>query len=188
MQPARDGPGIGNRLGVPDVSAPSIQQIGGRCIPAASVPAATANEAAPMALRPFLLTLACAAAVTACSATVPPQPLGATCDAFRTARVIDQSVVIAPGGEARIVLCSNPTTGYTWGQPHLGDATVLQVVDRMYQAPAGASLPIAGAGGAEILTVRALAAGTTTLSLSYGQPWAGGTKGEWTYTLTATVQ
>jgi len=143
-----------------------------------------------MAVRPLLLIISCAAALTACSATASPQPqpLGATCDAFRAAPVIEQSVVIAPGGEARIVLCANPTTGYAWDEPRLTDATVLQVVDRTYEAPAGASVPVAGAGGAEILTIRGLVAGTTTLSMSYGQPWAGGAKGEWTYTLTATVQ
>ena len=141
-----------------------------------------------MALRRFLLTLVCAAAATACSATPPPEPLGATCDAFRAARVIEQSAVITTGAEATIVLCSNPTTGFAWDQPRLGDTAVLAVVDQAYQAPAGASLPPIGEAGAVILTVRGLRAGTTTLSISYGQPWAGGTKGEWTYKLSVTVR
>jgi predicted secreted protein len=141
-----------------------------------------------MALRSFLTTLVCAAAIAACSATAAPEPLGATCDTFRTARAIQQSGAVAVGAEARIVLCSNPSTGFTWGEPRIGEPSVLGLVDRRYQAPDVASLPIVGASGAEVLTVRGLAAGSTTLSVSYGQPWAGGAVDEWTYTLSVTVR
>jgi predicted secreted protein len=55
-------------------------------------------------------------------------------------------------------------------------------------APDGASLPVVGAAGGEVLTLRAGAAGTTTLLIEYGQPWEGGTKGTWTYQLSVTVE
>jgi predicted secreted protein len=141
-----------------------------------------------MALRSFLATLVCASALAACSPTPASEPLGATCDAFRTARAIEQSGEVAAGAEARIVLCSNPSTGFAWDEPRIGDPSVLGLVDRRYQAPDVASAPLVGAAGAEILTVRGLTPGTTTLAVSYGQPWAGGTKGEWTYTLSVTVR
>jgi predicted secreted protein len=141
-----------------------------------------------MALRSLLATLLCASALTACSTTQASEPLGATCDQFSTTPTIEQSGVIAAGTDAKIVLCSNPTTGFAWEEPQLGDTTVLRLVDHTYQAPDGASLPIMGAAGGEILTIRALAAGTTTLTIRYSQPWAGGTKGEWTYSLSVTVQ
>jgi len=141
-----------------------------------------------MALRSFLATLVCASALAACSATQATDPLGATCDAFRTMGVVEQSAVIAVGTEVRIVLCSNPSTGFAWDEPRLGNAALLRLVDRTYRAPDGASLPIVGSAGAEILTVRGLTAGITTLSISYGQPWAGGTKDEWTYKLSVTIQ
>ena len=96
--------------------------------------------------------------------------------------------MIAAGTGVRIVLCSNPSTGFSWEEPRLGDTSVLQLVDRTYQAPDGPNLPVVGAAGGEILTVRGLAAGTTTLSIRYSQPWAGGTKGEWTYSLSVTVK
>ena len=141
-----------------------------------------------MALRSFLATLLCASAITACSATQASEPLGATCDQFRARPTIEQSGVIAAGTDVTIVLCSNPSTGFSWEEPRLGDTSVLQLVDRTYQAPDGPNLPVVGAAGGEILTVRGLAAGTTTLSIRYSQPWAGGTKGEWTYSLSVTVK
>jgi inhibitor of cysteine peptidase len=45
-----------------------------------------------------------------------------------------------------------------------------------------------GAAGGEVVTLHALAAGTTTVALSYSQPWSGGTKGVWTYHLSVTVK
>ncbi len=96
--------------------------------------------------------------------------------------------MIAAGTDVRIVLCSNPSTGFAWDEPRIGDSAILQLVERSYQAPDGASLPIVGAAGGEIVTLHALAAGTTTLSIPYSQPWAGGTKGEWTYSLSVTVR
>ena len=141
-----------------------------------------------MAFRSVVATLLCASAITACSATQASEPLGATCDQFRARPAIEQSGVIAAGTGVRIVLCSNPSTGFSWEEPRLGDTSVLQLVDRTYQAPDGPNLPVVGAAGGEILTVRGLAAGTTTLSIRYSQPWAGGTKGEWTYSLSVTVK
>jgi predicted secreted protein len=141
-----------------------------------------------MALRSFLATLLCGSALAACSATAASEPLGATCDQLGTTRTVQQSGVVAAGTDVRIVLCSNPSTGFGWEDPQIGDSTVLRLVDRTYQAPDGASLPIVGAAGGEIVTLHALAAGTTTLSMRYSQPWAGGTKGEWTYSLSVTVR
>ncbi len=141
-----------------------------------------------MALRSFLATLLCASALAACSTTQASEARGATCDQFRTTPVVEQTDVIDAGSDLKVVICSNPSTGFSWDEPQLGDSSVLQLVDRTYQAPDTASLPVVGAAGAEVLTVRGLAAGTTTLSIRYSQPWVGGTKGEWTYRLSVTVR
>jgi predicted secreted protein len=129
--------------------------------------------------------------LAACSetqATQATQPLGATCDQFSATPAIQQSGVIAADADVRIVLCSNPSTGFAWEDPQIGDSSVVRLVGRTYQAPDGASLPIVGAAGGEILTIHALTAGTTTLTMRYSQPWAGGTKSAWTYTLSLTVK
>jgi predicted secreted protein len=141
-----------------------------------------------MAIRSFLAMLVCGSVLVACSASHAAEPLGSTCDQFQSTPTVEQSAVIAAGSDAKVVLCSNASTGYSWGEPQIGDTTVLQLVDRTYQAPDGASLPVVGAAGGEVLTIRAVAAGTTTLSIQYGQPWEGGTKGAWTYRLSVTVE
>jgi len=141
-----------------------------------------------MALRSFLATLLCASAIAACSTTQAAEPLGATCDQLQSTQTVEQTGEIAPGSDVNVVLCSNPSTGFAWEEPQLGDTSVVRLVDRSYQAPGGATLPVVGAAGGEVLTFRAVAAGTTTVSIRYSQPWAGGTEGEWTYRLSITVR
>ena len=141
-----------------------------------------------MALRSFLATLLCASAIAACSTTQAAEPLGATCDQLQSTQTVEQTGEIAPGSDVNVVLCSNPSTGFAWEESQLGDTSVVRLVDRSYQAPGGATLPVVGAAGGEVLTFRAVAAGTTTVSIRYSQPWAGGTKGEWTYRLSITVR
>lgn len=141
-----------------------------------------------MALRSFLATLLCASMLTACSATQAAEPLGATCDQLQATRTVEQSSVVTAGSDLTVILCSNPSTGFSWEDPQLADTAVLQLVDRSYQAPGDATMEIVGAAGGEVITLHAVAAGTTTMTISYSQPWAGGTKGEWTYRLSVTVQ
>ncbi len=141
-----------------------------------------------MAIRSLLATVLCTSALAACAATAAIEPAGATCDQFSSSPSIEQSRSIEAGTDLMVVLCSNATTGYAWGDALIADASVLRIADRTFQAPAASSLPIVGAAGGEVLTIRGVSPGTTTVSLSYGQPWAGGDKGAWTYSLTVTVQ
>ena len=140
-----------------------------------------------MAVRTFLSAILCALALAACSAADAAEPAGATCDQFGASPTIDQARSIEAGTDLVVVLCSNPTTGFAWGEPQIVDPSVIQLAGRTYQAPGAASSPIVGAAGAEILNIHAVASGTTTLSISYGQPWVGGIQGEWVYWLTVTV-
>jgi predicted secreted protein len=141
-----------------------------------------------MALRLFLASLLCASAIAACSATRAADPLGATCDQFQSTQTVEQTREIAAGSDISVALCSNPSTGFAWEEPTLGDSSVVRLVDRSYQAPGDATLPVVGAAGGEVLTFRSVAAGTATVSVRYSQPWVGGTKGEWTYRLSITVR
>ncbi len=141
-----------------------------------------------MAFRSLLRTLVWSVALAACAAPEATEPAGATCDQFASDPSMAQSRTIESGTELMVVLCSNPTTGFVWGDPGIGDTAVLQLVDHTYQAPEGSSLPIVGAAGSEIVTIRGAAPGSTTLSIGYGQPWAGGVQDEWTYVLSVTVQ
>ncbi len=141
-----------------------------------------------MALRSFLATLLFASALAACSVTQAAEPLGATCDQFQSSPAVQQSGVVVAGSDVKVVLCSNPSTGFAWEDPQVGDAAVAKLLDRSYQAPGATTLPVVGAAGGEVLTFHALAAGATTILVRYSQPWAGGTQGEWTYRLSMTVQ
>jgi predicted secreted protein len=140
-----------------------------------------------MLSRTFL-TLVLIGSISAACTSAQASALGATCDDFGRAPGIRQSVEIPVGGETTIVLCSNPSTGFGWTAPSVVDAGVLGLVDSSYAAPAAASLPIVGAAGGQVLRIRGLAAGRTTLSTSYDRSWAGGEKGQWTYALDVTVR
>lgn len=83
----------------------------------------------------------------------------------------DSTVTVSPGQTFLIALDANPTTGYSWSALPGFDTTVLAVDGSSYRGPAR-SLP--GAGGTEILVVRALAAGTTKLRLGYARPFEKG--------------
>jgi predicted secreted protein len=141
-----------------------------------------------MSLRPFLTTVVCVLVVAGCSATQAAEPLGATCDQFQSTKTVEQKSEVAAGSDVVVALCSNPTTGFSWDDPQLGDANVVRLVDRSYHAPSGDTLPVVGAAGGEVLRFHAATAGTTIISTRYSQPWVGGTEGEWTYRLAITVR
>ncbi len=133
-----------------------------------------------------LLALATVAACSSPAASSAPS-LGATCDQFASTPAVQQTTHLAVGATVTIDLCSNATTGYGWEPPTVADPAVVAVVSSAYEAPAAASPPIVGAAGRQVVTIKGLAVGTTTVAMSYGQPWVGGTKGAWTYQLTVTV-
>lgn len=81
------------------------------------------------------------------------------------------TVTVAAGQTFLIALDSNPTTGYSWSALPGFDAAVVTVVGSSYRGPDRA-LP--GAGGTQIVVLRALAPGTTKLRLGYARPFERG--------------
>jgi predicted secreted protein len=75
-----------------------------------------------------------------------------------------KQVEILENGSITITLDSNITTGYSWQLTGISDAEVLEKVDNPYESPTNGLL---GAGSKEILNLKALKAGTTTLSIVY---------------------
>ncbi len=126
--------------------------------------------------------------------------LTVSCDEFMAAQdpatgtaSLGQTVRLQPDGEVTLTLCSNASTGFSWEAPRY-DPAALALVSHVTQPPEG-SAP--GAAGSETWVFRALgcaatgssACGTSDVAFTYSQPWAGGTKGAWTFTLTVeTVQ
>ena len=92
------------------------------------------------------------------------------------------------GDQFKVTLCSNPTTGFAWQEPEISDAAIVSLTGKTFGAPVAGSGQAVGAAGTDNVTLKATAKGTSTVVLRYGQPWAGGTSSEWTYTLMVTVK
>jgi predicted secreted protein len=72
-------------------------------------------------------------------------------------------------GEAfSISLDSNPTTGYKWQLAHPRDGKFLKLIGSKYKAP---KTELAGTGGKEIWSFKALSVSQTTIVFEYVRPW-----------------
>ena len=75
--------------------------------------------------------------------------------------------------EITIKLESNITTGFKWNLSNETDANIISLVSSDYkQTPADKNL--VGAGGFETFTFQAKSKGSTTIILTYNQPWEKG--------------
>ena len=72
---------------------------------------------------------------------------------------------LRPRGELVVKLASNPTTGYYWSQVGGDDGIVTQLSDDYVADPAPDG--VVGSGGQQVITFQAVAAGKTSLVLSY---------------------
>ncbi|MFC2070002.1 protease inhibitor I42 family protein [Chloroflexota bacterium] len=88
------------------------------------------------------------------------------------------------GDKVYIELCSNPTTGFKWSYKMTGDSAVKEE-DYDFEEPDGDT---PGTSGIETWTFEGVSEGTTEISMEYSQPWDGGIKREWTYSITITVE
>jgi predicted secreted protein len=140
-------------------------------------------------LKPLLALLIVGLTAAGCaSASAKTTELGASCDQFGAQQHITATTEVAVGDQVKVTLCSNPTTGFSWQPPEISDAALVNIAGSSFIAPASDSAQVVGAAGADEVTLRAVAKGTSTVVLRYSQPWAGGTSGEWTYTLTVTAK
>jgi len=77
--------------------------------------------------------------------------------------------IVKVNKEFRIVLPSNPTTGYSWMTKF--DPNYLQLVNSTYIAyPTRPG--IVGSGGIQIFTFKAIKPGNTEITMQYQRPWA----------------
>ena len=77
---------------------------------------------------------------------------------------------VAAGATFTIILAANHTTGYSWQLAPLPHPAVVETVGSDYQTPPHAP-GMAGVGGWEIWTLRALAPHHATLTFHYQRPW-----------------
>ena len=99
----------------------------------------------------------------------------------------DPQVVIEKivGDEFRLVLESNPSTGYHWEAVGGLDSNVVELISKYYQSTSEVTL--VGGGGVEIWVFRATGVGQTTITLGYYPPSGSGAEPEKTQTFTVKV-
>ena len=108
-----------------------------------------------------------------------------SCDQFQDSHHSRNEIDLGVGDTITIDLCSNPTTGFHWEEnPDISDSTVLGQTSHEF-IPPGTDVP--GQAGREVWVFTTLKKGESKVSFEYSQPWEGGMKSEWTYTLTVTV-
>lgn len=119
-----------------------------------------------------------------------PTMIEIDCDAFYDMPNQVKSIEVGEGDTFTITLCSNPTTGYIWGEDaEVSSAEVVRQDHQEFNAPGeGGDAPVVGAPGTHTWTFTALQAGECVITLAYSQPWEGGEKNAWTLTLTVVVK
>ncbi len=108
-----------------------------------------------------------------------------TCDDIAEGEGGMLAVEVPVGTTVSVLVCSNPTTGYRWSDPASSDAAIAAIAGVEYEAPAS---DMAGAPGAERITISGVAAGTAEITTSYGRPWEDPSMAVQTLTIMVTVK
>jgi len=109
-----------------------------------------------------------------------------SCEDFRTQPNYSGRTYLRIGGELTVILCSNPSTGFSWSElAQISDRTVLMQIDHKWLPPTS---DLVGAGCQEVWTFETLNEGSSTIYLEYSQPWEVGIKTAWTFRLTVNVK
>ena len=124
-------------------------------------------------------------ALSSCIVTSSLTNVEISCDEFaENPHSIRNEFQVEIGDKITVKLCSNPTTGFQWDYETTIE-NVLKEEDHDFEEPKDKGL--VGAAGIEVWTFEAVEKGTTEVRMEYSQPWGGGLKAEWTYTVTVTV-
>jgi predicted secreted protein len=113
----------------------------------------------------FILLIVATLALTACGGK-PTETPGGELVISDPGKIIE----VNAGNEFKIVIESNPSTGYQWKLVGALDETIVQFVSNEYRA----SEPVMpGSGGSDVWVFRAVAAGETTITLGHYPPGEG---------------
>ena len=106
------------------------------------------------------LFAALALALSACGGKPAPAPVIEISEA-------GGNLEVTAGSEFKIVIESNPSAGYHWELIGSLDESVVQLVSKEYRADEPV---MPGSGGKDVWVFKAVAAGTTTITLGYYPP------------------
>ena len=96
-------------------------------------------------------------------------------------------VSVTVGDTVAAMLRANPSTGFQWEVATAPDVRVLAAAGDPTYTPSTLQPPMPGAGGTAWFRFRAVAAGTTRITLMYRRSWEAGVPPAETVTLTVTV-
>lgn len=102
-------------------------------------------------------------ALTACGGKPTEEPIYPISDAGK-------NIEVTAGNEFKIMIESNPSTGYHWEVIGELDENIVQFVSKDYRADEPV---MPGSGGVDIWTFRAVAAGEAAITLGYYPPGEG---------------
>lgn len=96
-------------------------------------------------------------------------------DAGAPGSVLVTRALAAPVGSlVTVTVCSNASTGYSWGEAAVSSGALTLVGHRAIPGPSAI-----GAAGSEAWTYRVTGRGAGHAVLAYSQPWTGGEKAAW---------
>ena len=128
----------------------------------------------------FVTTLS----MSSCIVTSHDYNVELSCEQFAENSHYSSDFELEVGDKVRLELCSNPTTGFQWDY-EITTENIVKEEDHDFEEPEEG---VIGAAGIELWTFEAVEKGTTEIHMEYSQPWEGGLKAEWTYTVTVTVE
>jgi inhibitor of cysteine peptidase len=96
----------------------------------------------------------------------------------------NKPIEITVGQQFKVVLDSNPTTGYQWQLAESLNESIVLLVGTDYQAT---STNRVGAGGRQIFTFKAAGPGKTSIRVAYQRSWEKGVAPVKTATFSVTV-
>jgi predicted secreted protein len=82
----------------------------------------------------------------------------------------DSLIELEKGDKIKILLDSNPTTGYSWITDEEIDSTIVELTDSEF-LQTETEKELVGAGGCEVFTFEAKNSGQTEIILYYQRPW-----------------
>jgi predicted secreted protein len=115
------------------------------------------------------------------SASTGAASLAVTCEEFSRAMgedgtsTVRREAWVKSGAKITATLCENASTGFSWGSPGYDHRLISLVGHRSVGAPGGA----VGGAGTAAWTFKSLKVGTSTITLEYARPWAGGEQHIW---------
>jgi inhibitor of cysteine peptidase len=127
-----------------------------------------------------------AIAVIGCNQSGKEVVVQSTYDDFTQQKSQINNATVTLRDVLKITLPANPSTGFKWELAGISDqAVMVQDGEPEYDLPESSAI---GAYGKETWTFKPQQIGTCIISLTYSQPWTGGTKNEWTIKTGVTVK